>query len=175
MYMNGNGDHGAAVVVAHQNDRAGDRLQDAADVLRELWYEQGCPAAFKNLRASRLVDRSELGLSPLRIRDELEHIELLIQRAQTLERLLAELGKLVRLRKAVESQLDQTQRQRIVVPPDQCSGAVHERLRPTVREKREGRRPLIRGELLNTLAIRLPVAGPLVVHTFYEVLAHQQI
>ena len=45
-----------------------------------------------------------------------------MQRAQSLERLLAELGKLARLRKAVESQLDQTQRQRIVVPPDECSG-----------------------------------------------------
>src|SRR5258708_32775525 len=98
-----------------------------------------------------------------------------MQRAQTLERLLAELGKLVRLRKAVESQLDQTQRQRIVVPPDECSGAFHERLRPTVCEKREGLRPLIRGEHLNTLAIRLPVAGPLMVYALNEVFAHQQI
>ena len=94
-----------------------------------------------------------------------------MQRAQSLERLLAELGKLARLRKAVASQVDQTQRQRIVVPPDECSGAVHERLRPTVREKREGPRPLIRGEHLNTLAIRLPVARPLVVHPLNEVLS----
>ena len=92
-----------------------------------------------------------------------------MQRAQSLERLLAELGKLARLRKPVESELDQTQRSRIGVPPDECSGAVHERLRPTVGEKREGPRPLIRGEHLNTLAIRLPVARPLLVHALNEV------
>src|SRR5438105_6773411 len=117
------------------------------------------------------LDRGELGLRPFRVHDELERIELLVQRAQRLERLLAQLEKVLRIREAVESKLDESQCQGVLMPTDQRSGALGEGFLPATCEQRERRCPFIRGEHFDALTVRLPVAGTLVVDAFDEVLA----
>src|SRR5262249_40852155 len=113
-------------------------------------------------RTRSLLDRSQIGLRPFGIDDELEGVEVLVPRAEAVEGVASELGKGPTLGVAQQSEVRELQRQRLVTLLQQRPGAPEERRFLAPGQEVQYARPLPRRQHFDPFTVRLPVARSLV-------------
>src|SRR5262249_50249729 len=114
------------------------------------------------LHSTGLLDGGEVDPGPLRVDDELEGIQVLIARPEAVEGIAAEVRQVAARRVLQEPEVRDLQRQDLVALLQEGPGAPGERGLLAAGQQVQRARPLPRREHLDPLAVRLPVARPLV-------------
>src|SRR5262249_10067457 len=122
-----------------------------------------------------LLDGWELRTGPFGVDDELEWTHLLVAESHVVERTTPQCRQ--RLARGIthEPQVCELQRQHVVATLRQSTHGPNEGILALSSEQVECGGPLLGREHLHSLAVRLPVAGGLVIDALDEVVAHDEI